>query len=70
MTLGRHEWTPTLEYYTGYSKSELQETVLAIHAYHLAAEESSLKSVFTKYRSKKYQRVALKTVPREEDFGF
>jgi hypothetical protein len=70
MTLGRHEWTPTLEYYTGYSKSELQETVLAIHAYHLAAEESSLKSVFTKYKTKKYQRVALKTVPREEDLGF
>ena len=70
ITLGRHEWTPTLEYYTGYSKSELQETVLAIHSYHLAAEESSLKSVFVKYKSKKYQRVALKTVPREEDLGF
>jgi hypothetical protein len=69
-TLGRHEWTPTLQYYTGYSKPDLQETVMAIHAYHLAAEESSLKSVFTKYKTKKYKRVALRTVPREEDLGF
>jgi hypothetical protein len=66
--LGR--WTRTLEYYTGYSHEELKETVLAIHSYHLAAEESQLKSVFTKYKSKKHNRVALKTVPRVEDIGF
>lgn len=63
-------WTRTLEYYTGYSQADLKDTVLAIHGYHLAAEGSSLKSVFSKYKSKKYHRVALKTVPRVEDLGF
>ena len=66
--LGR--WTRTLEFYTGYSKADLKETVLAIHRYHLAAEESSLKSVFTKYRAKRYMKVALKTVPTQQDIGF
>ena len=66
--LGR--WTRTLEHYTGYSKADLKEAVLAIHGYHLAAEDSSLKSVFTKYRSKKYNKVAYKTVPTLEGLGF
>lgn len=66
--LGR--WTRTLHYYTGYSRDDLKETVLAIHGYHRAAEETNLKSVFAKYKSKKHQRVALKTVPRLEDLGF
>ena len=66
--LGR--WTRTLEYYSGYSKMDLKETVLAIHHYHLAAEESTLKSVFTKYKAKRYLKVALKTVPNVEDIGF
>jgi hypothetical protein len=63
-------WTRTLQYYTRFSKVELKETVLAIHGYHLAAEDSSLKSVFAKYKHKKYNRVAVKTVPRVEDLGF
>jgi hypothetical protein len=70
-TLDPHgRWTRTLEYYTGYSKAELKETVLAIHGYHLAAEESTLKSVFAKFKSKTYLKVALKTVPNESDLGF
>ena len=68
--LGGGEWTATLEYYTGYSKSDLKDMVLCIHSYQMAAEDSSLKSVFDKYRSKKHRRVALKTVPRREDLGF
>jgi hypothetical protein len=68
--VGGGEWTKTLEYYTGYSKDDLKEIVLSIHSYHSAAEDSSLKSAFAKYRTKKYRRVALKTVPREEDLGF
>jgi cyclin A len=63
-------WTRTLQYYTRFSKAELKETVLAIHGYHLAAEDSSLKSVFAKYKHKKFNRVAVKTVPRVEDLGF
>ena len=63
-------WTKTLEYYTGYTKDDLKEVVLAIHSYQIAAEDSSLKSAFSKYKTKKYRRVALKTVPRREDLGF
>jgi hypothetical protein len=63
-------WSRTLQYYTGYGHGDLRETVLAIHGYHRAAEETSLKSVFAKYKTKKYHRVALKTIPRIEDLGF
>lgn len=63
-------WTRTLQYYTGYTRDELRDTVLALHGYHQAAEDSTLKSVFAKFRTKKYLRVALKTVPRLQDLGF
>lgn len=63
-------WTPTLKHYTGYTQSDLRETVLQIHEYQSAAESSALKAVFNKYKSKKYHRVALKTVALIEDLGF
>ncbi|CAJ1942500.1 unnamed protein product [Cylindrotheca closterium] len=63
-------WSRTLEHYTGYSKEDLRQTVLLLNSYHQAAEDSSLKSVFAKYRTKKYLRVALKTVPQVSDLGF
>lgn len=64
------DWTKTLQHYTGYSKADLKETVLAIHSYQLAAEDFSLKSVFIKYKAKKYNRVAFKTVVLQEHLGF
>ena len=63
-------WTPTLKYYTGYTQSDLKETVLEIHKYQMAAESSNLKAAYNKYKQKDYNRVALKTVVREEDLGF
>lgn len=63
-------WTPTLEHYTGYTQDDLEETVLEIHKYQMAAETSNLKSVFNKYKEKTYNRVALKTVVRREELGF
>lgn len=63
-------WTPTLAYYTGYSKEDLEGTVLEIHAYHMAAETSTLKSVYTKYKAKKFKRVAWKPVALKEELGF
>ena len=66
----QYYWTPTLEHYTGYTQSDLLETVEEIHKYHMAAETSSLKAVFNKYKSKKYHRVALKTVVRKDKLGF
>lgn len=67
---GEGIWTKTLQYYTGYTKEDLKETVHLIHSYHLAAEDSSLKSVFAKYKNKKYRRVALKTVALKDALGF
>jgi hypothetical protein len=72
VTLGiRDYWTKTLEFFTGYALVDLEDTVFTIHRYHRAAEESSLKSVFVKFRSDKYSSVSLKTVPLESDLlGF
>lgn len=69
-SLAPYFWSRTLLYYTGYDRWDLELTVLEIRKYQLAAETSSLKAVFNKYKSKKYNRVALKTVPRVEDLGF
>lgn len=63
-------WTRTLEHFTGFNQDDLEETVLEIHKYQMAAETSLLKAVFNKYKEKTYNRVALKTVPRREDLGF
>jgi G2/mitotic-specific cyclin-B, other len=61
-------WTKTLEYYTGYGTFDLEDVVKVLHNYHMSSEESSLTSVFTKYKTAKYSYVALKTIPME--FGF
>jgi cyclin A len=64
-------WTPTLHHYSGYSKQDLKETVLAVHAYQMAAENNTkLKAAFTKYKSRKYKRVALTTVVLQDQLGF
>lgn len=63
-------WTPTLVHYTGYEKEGLKDTVLAIHSYHVAAETSTLKAAYVKYKTKKFKRVAWKPVPRKEELGF
>ncbi len=69
-SLDPYYWTPTLAHYTGYDQETLKDTVVEIHKYHAAAEYSSLQSVFNKYKSKRYNRVALKNVVRLEDLGF
>ena len=61
-------WTKTLEHYTGYSVFDLEDVVKVLHTYHMSAEESSLKSVYAKYKVEKYSYVALKTVPNELGF--
>lgn len=65
-------WSPTLRYYTGYEKWDLKDVVTILHSLHATAEDrkDDLKAVYNKYRNKKYNRVALKTVVREEDLGF
>jgi len=65
-----YDWTPTLQHYTGYTKGELRDTVLELHKYQMAAETSGLKATFNKFKSKKYHRVALKTVLPVDQLGF
>jgi hypothetical protein len=63
-------WTKTLQHYTGYTVDDLKKTVLTIHQYQLAAEESNYNASFNKYRSRTYKAVSLRTVLRVEDLGF
>jgi cyclin A len=63
-------WTKTLQYYTGYAIDDLKKTVLTIHQYQLAAEESNFNASFNKYRSRAFKAVSLKTALRVEDLGF
>jgi hypothetical protein len=62
-------WTKTLQYYTGFSVMELEETVRLLHRYQRAASESLLKSVFVKYSHEKYMMVSLKTALPSSDLG-
>ncbi|KAL7554480.1 LOW QUALITY PROTEIN: hypothetical protein ACHAWF_017930 [Thalassiosira exigua] len=63
-------WSRTLEHYTGYDKWDLEETVLRLRRLHEGAEESHLASVFNKHKAARNGKVALRTVPNEEDLGF
>jgi hypothetical protein len=63
-------WTKTLQHYTGYTVDDLKKTVLTIHQYQLAAEESNYNASFNKYRSRSFKSVSLKTALRVEDLGF
>ncbi|KAL7518108.1 hypothetical protein ACHAWX_002966 [Stephanocyclus meneghinianus] len=63
-------WTKTLEYYTGYDKWDLEEHVKSLRRLHEKAENSHLKSVYSKFKSEEFGGVALKTVLNEEVLGF
>lgn len=63
-------WTKTLEYYTGYDKWDLEEHVKSLRRLHEKAENSHLKSVYSKFKSEEFGGVALKTVLNEEGLGF
>ena len=66
-------WTPTLQYYSGYKKQELRETVQTIHLYHheISSEmRQDLSLVYDKYKTRKHHRVALKTIASIDDMGF
>lgn len=65
-------WTKTLEYYTGYTVSDLKDTVLKIHRLQISAEKSSngVAPAFSKYKTEANLRVSLRTVRRVEELGF
>eukprot|EP00588_Corethron_pennatum_P026997 CAMPEP_0194327028 /NCGR_PEP_ID=MMETSP0171-20130528/39376_1 /TAXON_ID=218684 /ORGANISM="Corethron pennatum, Strain L29A3" /LENGTH=569 /DNA_ID=CAMNT_0039086823 /DNA_START=163 /DNA_END=1869 /DNA_ORIENTATION=- len=60
-------WSKALEYYSRQSVTDLEEAVLELHQVQHDAENSTLKSVFLKYKSKKFAHVSCKTVLRVED---
>jgi hypothetical protein len=64
-------WTKTLQYYTGYTVSELKATILVLLICQRGAEESSAtKSTFAKYNRAKFMYVSSKTCVSAEDLGF
>jgi hypothetical protein len=63
-------WTKTLEHYTGYDKWDLEKCVKMLRSLHECAEGNHLKSVYVKFKSDKFGKVALKTVLNENDLGF
>mmetsp|Transcript_3148 Transcript_3148/g.6371 ORF Transcript_3148/g.6371 Transcript_3148/m.6371 type:complete len:687 (+) Transcript_3148:237-2297(+) len=63
-------WSKTLEYYTGHDMWDLEDTVKALRKLQENAATNTLKSIFSKHKSAKYMRVALKTVLNESDLDF
>ena len=58
-TLGRQPWTPTLEHYTGYVASDLEECVRALHAAHAASRApTALPAIREKFNLGKFGAVA------------
>ncbi|GMI52712.1 hypothetical protein TeGR_g14314 [Tetraparma gracilis] len=66
----RLPWTQECTHYSGRTVGELRGVVKQILASMWGAEESSLKTVFGKWKTKKVGEVALKTVPRWEEFDW
>lgn len=62
-------WTPTLEYYTGYSQEELAPPVVLLLCNFMEAEHLN-KPLFTIYKSTERCRVSLKTAPLIDNLGF
>ncbi|XBJ05153.1 hypothetical protein VPH35_023987 [Triticum aestivum] len=53
-------WTETLKHHTGYTESQLRDSVKILVTAHSAAPESKLKVVYEKYSSEKLGGVALR----------
>eukprot|EP00897_Mesotaenium_endlicherianum_P010121 jgi/Mesen1/9137/ME000058S08628 len=60
-----HPWTPTLQHYTGYKPTDLQECVLALHALQLNAKGCTLPATREKYRQPKFKGVSALSSPSE-----
>ncbi|CAM0954874.1 unnamed protein product [Alopecurus aequalis] len=53
-------WTDTLKHHTGYSEPQLMETAKALVLAHAAAPQSKLRTVYKKYCTEPFGRVALR----------
>ena len=70
---GSNCWNATLQYYTGYSLSELKDIIKVLHKRQREAAEPSwsnaARKLFNKFKVDRYLRVALNTTLAEEDLG-
>lgn len=46
------DWTPTLEYYSSFTKAELRETTQRLHAMLIKLQSKNLKTIRNKYSHK------------------
>ncbi|CAA6657475.1 unnamed protein product [Spirodela intermedia] len=60
-----HPWTPTLQHYSGYKPSELEDCVQAIHDMQLNRKASSLVAIRDKYKQHKFKCVGTMLSPSE-----
>lgn len=60
-----HPWTPTLQHYTGYRPSQLQECVTDLYALQLNVRGCGLPAIREKYGQPRFQSTALLTPPAE-----
>jgi len=62
-------WTRTLEHYTGYDEWDLEKSVKMLRRLHENAESNHLKSIYSKFKSDQFGKIAFKTVLNESDLN-
>nr|CAH0099145.1 unnamed protein product [Daphnia galeata] len=62
------DWTPTLEYYSSFTKAELRETTQRLHAMLIKLQSKNLKTIRNKYSHKVFYEVAKIALPAEMEF--
>jgi len=63
-------WSKTLQFYTGYSILDLNESVILLHKAHQEIEKHKYNHIFQKYSHKKYRSIALKVAVLKDSLGF
>jgi len=67
LTMNKLPWTDTVSHYTSYTPSSVKGVALQLISTMWLSEDSSLKTVYSKYKGKKWGEVSLRTVPRKEE---
>lgn len=62
------EWTPTLEYYSSFTKEDLRETTRRLHAMLTKMKGKNLKTIRNKYSHKVFYEVAKIALPAQLEF--
>lgn len=62
------DWTPTLEYYSSFSKTDLRETTQRLHTMLVRLQSKNLKTIRNKYSHKVFYEVAKTPLPARLEF--